>query len=90
MEKDNHQKGIVTQEDMQFLMDDKEKTLQWMTAKNNSVTLVSGKKSGIYLKDQHNNQVNLTEQGIDIKLDKNLTADTGQNVVIKGKKIDFK
>ncbi|WP_342221502.1 type VI secretion system tip protein VgrG [Candidatus Fukatsuia endosymbiont of Tuberolachnus salignus] len=90
MEKDNHQKGIVTQENMQFLMDDKEKTLKWMTAKNNSVTLVSGKKSGIYLKDQHNNQVNLTEQGIDIKLDKNLTADTGQNVVIKGKKIDFK
>lgn len=90
IEPDNHQKGIVTQKDLQFLMDDKEKTLQWMTAPNHTVTLVSGQKAGIYLKDQHNNEVKLTQQGLDITTDKNLIAQARKKVLIQGKKIDFK
>ncbi|BGI51693.1 MAG: VgrG-related protein [Candidatus Hamiltonella defensa (Ceratovacuna japonica)] len=90
MAPDNPQKGMVTQEHLQFLMDDKEKTMQWMTAKNQTVTLVSGQKAGIYLKDQHNNEVKLTQQGLDITTDNNLTAQARKKVLIQGKKIDFK
>ena len=83
---DNFQKGIVTRESLQLLLDDENKVIQISTPNSNSLR-VSDADKGVHIEDENGNQLTLNDQGIVIKSAKDIAIE-GQNITIKGSKVD--
>jgi len=89
-DKDNKMKGIVTKQGSQFIfLDDKKSEILIQTPEENYIG-ISDDQQGIFLVDQHGNEITMNKDGITIKSAKDINIEASGNVTIKGSKVDVK
>jgi Rhs element Vgr protein len=86
---DNHRKGYVSREKMQFIFDDKKKVIVLETPGGNKVTL-SEEDKGIVVEDQNGNKITLDNNGIKIESSKDLTLKAAKDIKIEGANVELK
>jgi Rhs element Vgr protein len=86
---DNHRKGYVSREKMQFTFDDEKKIIVLATPGGNKVTL-SEESKGIVMQDQNGNKVTLDDSGIKIESAKALTLKAATDIKIEGMNTELK
>lgn len=86
---DNHRKGYVSREKMQFIFDDEKKIILLDTPGGNKLTL-SEEDKGIILEDQNGNKITLNDSGITIESTKELTLKAAQDTKIEGLNTELK
>jgi len=79
----NPKKAIVSKSGIVMEFDDKDKVFSVTTPSKNTVTL-SDKDKEISVKDQNGNSIVMSSSGIEIKSDKNISVEAGQNLTLKG------
>lgn len=84
---DNHEKGIYTRGEMQFVFNDDDKTITISTKNGNSV-LLSEKEGGITLTDENDNTIKLNSDGITIESAKDLVLKATGDVKMEGTNIE--
>ena len=84
---DNHRKGYVSREKMQFIFDDEKKILLLETPGGNKVTL-SEEDEGIVIEDQNSNKITLDSSGIKIESSKDLTLKAAKDIKIEGANVE--
>ena len=84
---DNHRKGYVSREKMQFIFDDEKKSIVLETPGGNKVTL-SEENEGIVIEDQNNNKITLDTSGVMIESSKNLTLKAANDIKIEGANVN--
>ncbi len=67
--------------------DPKERMIQ--SRDGNALLLIDGDKSGITLRDKHNNEITMNADGITIKTDKDFTIEAGGKATIKGSTVEL-
>lgn len=85
---DNHRKGYVSREKMQFIFDDEKKIITFETPGGNKMRL-SEEDKGIVIEDQNGNKITLDDKGIKIESSKELTLKAAQDIKIEGMNIDM-
>lgn len=80
---DNHRKGYVSREKMQFIFDDEKKAISLETPGGNKITL-SDEDKGITLEDQNGNKITLNDSGIVIESSKELTIKATKDIKVEG------
>ncbi|WPV01748.1 type VI secretion system tip protein VgrG [Mucilaginibacter sp. cycad4] len=85
----NPEKGFATRSGMKVLFDDEKKTLSILTSENNKV-LIDEENKFIELKDITGNIVKLSDNGITLQSDKNITVSAAGNIAIEGKNVKIK
>lgn len=85
---DNHRKGYVSREKMQFIFDDEKKIIMFETPGGNKMRL-SEEDKGIVIEDQNGNKITLDDKGIKIESAKELTLKAAQDIKIEGMNIDM-
>ncbi|MCI5131017.1 MAG: type VI secretion system tip protein VgrG, partial [Candidatus Electrothrix sp. EH2] len=86
---DNHRKGYVSREKMQFTFDDEKKIITLETPSGNKVIL-SEEDKGIVLEDQNSNKIILNDSGITIESSKDLILKAAKDITIEGMNMDMK
>ena len=86
---DNHRKGYVSREKMQFTFDDEKKIIALETPGGNKITL-SEEDKGIVFEDQNGNKITLDDSGIKIESSKDLTLKAAKDIKIEGMNMDLK
>lgn len=86
---DNHRKGYVSREKMQFIFDDEKKIVVLETPGGNKMTL-SEEDKGIVIEDQNGNKITLDDSGIHIESTKDLTLKAAKDIKIEGTNMDMK
>lgn len=86
---DNHRKGYVSREKMQFTFDDEKKIITLETPSGNKVIL-SEEDKGIMLEDENGNKIILDDSGITIDSSKDLTLKAAKDIKIEGMNMDIK
>lgn len=86
---DNHRKGYVSREKMQFIFDDEKKTVVLETPGGNKIVL-SEEDKGIVIEDQNGNKITLDDSGIKIESTKDLTLKAAKDIKIEGMNMDMK
>jgi Rhs element Vgr protein len=86
---DNHRKGYVSREKMQFIFDDEKKIIILETPGGNKMTLSEDGK-GIIIEDQNSNKITLDDSGIMIESSKDLILKAAKDIKIEGKNADIK
>ena len=86
---DNHRKGYVSREKMQFIFDDEKKAIVIETPGGNKMTLTEEDK-GILVEDQHGNKITLDDSGIKIESIKDLTLKAAADIKIESMNMDMK
>jgi Rhs element Vgr protein len=86
---DNHRKGYVSREKMQFIFDDEKKVIVLETPGGNKMTL-SDEDQGIVFEDQNGNKVTLDNSGIKIESSKDLTLKAAKDIKIEGMNVETK
>ncbi len=86
---DNHRKGYVSREKMQFIFDDEKKIVVLETPGGNKMTL-SEEDKGIVIEDQNGNKITLDDSGINIESTKDLTLKAAKDIKIEGMNMDMK
>lgn len=86
---DNHQKGFVSREKIQMLMDDEKKTLTLTTPGGNKIVL-DDDQGGIYLEDQNGNKITMDGNGITLESNKAIAIKTQQDVSVEGNNVNAK
>lgn len=86
---DNHRKGYVSREKMQFIFDDEKKVIILATPGGNRMTLSEDAK-GIAVEDQNGNKITLDDSGIKVESSKDLTLKAAKDIKIEGMNLDFK
>ncbi len=86
---DNHRKGYVSREKMQFIFDDEKKIILLDTPGGNRMTL-SEEKKGIVIEDQNGNKIILDDNGIKIESSKNLTLKATKDIKLESMNMDMK
>ena len=85
---DNHRKGYVSREKMQFMFDDEKKIITFETPGGNKMRL-SEEDKGVVIEDQNGNKITLDDKGIKIESVKELTLKAAQDIKIEGMNIDM-
>jgi Rhs element Vgr protein len=85
---DNHRKGYVSREKMQFIFDDDKKIIVLETPGGNKITLSEDAK-GIAVEDQNGNKITLDDSGVKIESSKDLTLKAAKDIKIEGMNMDF-
>ncbi|MCP5245928.1 MAG: type VI secretion system tip protein VgrG [Burkholderiales bacterium] len=85
---DNHRKGYVSREKMQFIFDDEKKIITFETPGGNKMRL-SEEDKGVVIEDQNGNKITLDDKGIKIESVKELTLKAAQDIKIEGMNIDM-
>ena len=85
---DNHRKGYVSREKMQFIFDDEKKIITFETPGGNKMRL-SEEDKGIVIEDQNGNKITLDDKGIKIESAKELILKAAQDIKIEGMNIDM-
>lgn len=80
---DNHRKGYVSREKMQFIFDDEKKIITLETPGGNKMIL-SEEDKGIVIEDQNGNKITLDDNGIKIESIKDLTLKAAKDIKIEG------
>lgn len=88
-EDDNHRKGYVSREKMQFIFDDDKKTIVLETPAGNKMTL-SEEDKGIVIEDQNGNTIILDDSGIKIESSKDLTLKAAKDIKLEGTNVALK
>lgn len=86
---DNHRKGYVSREKMQFIFDDEKKVIVLETPGGNKITL-SEEDKGIVVQDQNDNKITLDDSGIKIESSKDLTLKAAKDIKIEGANVELK
>jgi Rhs element Vgr protein len=86
---DNHRKGYVSREKMQFTFDDEKKIIVLETPGGNKITL-SEEDKGIVFEDQNGNKITLDDSGIKIESSKDLTLKAAKDIKLEGMNVDMK
>ncbi len=86
---DNHRKGYVSREKMQFTFDDEKKIITLETPSGNKVVL-SEEDKGIAVEDENGNKIILDDSGITLQSSKDLTLKAAKEVKIEGMNMDIK
>jgi Rhs element Vgr protein len=86
---DNHRKGYVSREKMQFIFDDEKKVIVLETPGGNKMIL-SEEDVGILVEDQHGNKITLDDNGVKIESIKDLTLKAATDIIIEGMNMDMK
>jgi Rhs element Vgr protein len=86
---DNHRKGYVSREKMQFIFDDEKKIIVLETPAGNKMTLSEDGKS-IVIEDQNSNKITLDDNGIKIESSKDLTLKAAKDIKIEGQNVEIK
>jgi Rhs element Vgr protein len=86
---DNHRKGYVSREKMQFIFDDEKKIILLETPGGNTLTL-SEEDKGIAIEDQNGNKITLNDSGITIESAKELILKAAQDTKIEGLNTELK
>ncbi len=86
---DNHRKGYVSREKMQFIFDDEKKIIVLDTPGGNKLTL-SEEDKGIVIEDQNGNKITLDDSGIKIESTKDLTLKAAKDIKIEGMNTELK
>lgn len=92
----NPQKGLITRSGIKVLFDDEKQTVIIQTSDNNKI-LINEEKKFIEINDVNGNNIKLSDAGISfeskinivLKAEKNINIE-GENITIKGSKIDLK
>lgn len=84
---DNHRKGYVSREKMQFVFDDEKKVILLETPGGNKATL-SEEDNGIVLEDQNGNKITMDDNGITIESFKDLVLKAANDIKIEGANVD--
>lgn len=84
----NHRKGYVSREKMQFIFDDEKKSIVLETPGGNSLTL-SEEDQGIIIEDQNGNKITLDSNGITIESSKELSVKAATDIKIEGVNVDI-
>jgi Rhs element Vgr protein len=86
---DNHRKGYVSREKMQFIFDDEKKVIVLETPGGNKITL-SEEDKGIVVQDQNDNKITLDDSGIKIESSKDLTLKAAKDIKVEGANVELK
>jgi Rhs element Vgr protein len=86
---DNHRKGYVSREKMQFIFDDEKKIILLETPGGNKLTM-SEEDKGIAIEDQNGNKITLNDSGITIESAKELSLKAAQDTKIEGLNTELK
>ena len=86
---DNHRKGYVSREKMQFIFDDEKKIIVLATPGGNKMTLSEDAK-GIIVEDQNGNKITLDDSGVKIESSKDLTLKAAKDIKIEAMNLNFK
>lgn len=86
---DNHRKGYVSREKMQFTFDDEKKIIVLETPGGNKMTL-SEEDKGIVIQDQNGNKITLDDSGIKIESAKDLILKAAKDIKIEGMNTELK
>ncbi len=85
---DNHRKGYVSREKMQFIFDDEKKIIVLETPGGNKMTL-SEEDKGIVIEDQNGNKITLNDSGIKIESIKDLTLKAANDIKVEGMNVSL-
>jgi Rhs element Vgr protein len=85
----NAEKGFITRSGMKVLFDDEKKTLSILTSDDNKI-LIDETNKFIELKDISGNIVKLSDSGISLQSDKNITIKAAGDIAIEGKNVKIK
>ncbi|HQU31006.1 MAG: type VI secretion system tip protein VgrG [Planctomycetia bacterium] len=86
---DNHRKGYVSREKMEFIFDDEKKVIVLGTPGGNKITL-SEEDKAIVVEDQNGNKMTLNDSGIKIESSKDIVMKAAKDIKIEGMNIDLK
>ena len=86
---DNHRKGYVSREKMQFTFDDETKVIVLETPAGNKISL-SEEDSGILIEDQNGNKFTMDDNGIEMESAKDITIKATNDVKIEGLNVEIK
>ncbi len=86
---DNHRKGYVSREKMEFIFDDEKKVIVLGTPGGNKITL-SEEDKAIIVEDQNGNKMSLNDGGIKIESSKDIIIKAVKDIKIEGMNIDLK
>ncbi len=86
---DNHRKGYVSREKMQFTFDDEKKIITLETPSGNKIVL-SEEDKGIVLEDENSNKIILDDSGITLESSKDLTLKAAKDIKVEGMNMDMK
>ncbi len=86
---DNHRKGYVSREKMQFVLDDEKKIITLETPGGNRLTL-SEDEAAVLLEDQNGNKITLKDSGITVESCKDLTLKAAKDIKVEGMNMDMK
>ena len=84
---DNHEKGIITRDELKVLFNDDLKSLELSTPKGNKA-LLSEDEGGISVEDENGNKITLSSDGIVIESVKDLVLKATGDVKIEGVNIE--
>lgn len=83
---DNHEKGIITRDELKILFNDDLKSIELSTPNGNKV-LLSDDKGGINLEDENGNKLSMNSDGITIESAKDLILKAAGDVTMEGTNI---
>jgi Rhs element Vgr protein len=86
---DNHEKGIVSRNDLRMIWNDDKKFISLTTPAGNEITLNESTKC-ITIKDMHDNKIIMNNQGITIETAKDLKLKAGKDIQLQGLNISSK
>jgi Rhs element Vgr protein len=86
---DNHRKGYVSREKMQFIFDDEKKSITMETPSGNKIN-ISEENKGITIEDQNGNKITLDDSGIKLESTKDLTLKASKDIKIEGMNTEMK
>lgn len=86
---DNHRKGYVSREKMQFTFDDEKKVIVLETPAGNKITL-SEEDSAILIEDQNSNKITLDTNGILIESQKDIILKAAKDIKLEGLNVEAK
>ncbi|MEB2309367.1 MAG: type VI secretion system tip protein VgrG [Candidatus Brocadiaceae bacterium] len=86
---DNHRKGYVSREKMEFIFDDEKKVVVLGTPGGNKITL-SEEDKAVIVEDQNGNKITLNDSGIKIESSKDIMMKAAKDIKIEGMNIDVK
>jgi Rhs element Vgr protein len=83
---DNHEKGIITRDELKILFNDDLKSIELSTPNGNKV-LLSDDEGGINLEDENGNKLSMNSDGITIESAKDLILKASGDVTVEGTNI---
>ncbi|SIO07634.1 type VI secretion system tip protein VgrG [Algoriphagus halophilus] len=85
---DNHEKGIITRENLKVMFNDEKKTIDIETPNGNKIQLTDD-EGGLVLEDENGNKISMNSEGVTIESAKDLILKASGDVSIEGTGIEI-